>query len=142
MIYDTSIENQAYLFKKQNEWIIENKKTVEQKIIQKNRSLTQNNALHLFFEHISTQLNEMGNTFHYTGLKGVEIECRYTGNLVKEMIWRPIQITLFDKESTTKLNTNEMNEIITILNKFFADRGVYLPFPSIESMIEFYEPKH
>jgi len=30
MIYDTSIENQLYLFKNQNEWVIENKKTVEQ----------------------------------------------------------------------------------------------------------------
>jgi len=141
MIYNLENQNDIYLFKKQNEWVIENKKTVEQKVIQKNRSITQNRALHLFFEHISNQLNEMGNTFHYTGLKGIEIECRYTANLVKEMIWRPIQIALFEKESTTKLTTHEMNEIITILNKFFADKGIYLPFPSIESMVEFYEPK-
>ena len=55
------------------------------------------------------------------------------------MIWKPIQITLFKKESTTELTTSEINEVISVLSKFFSERGVYIPFPSIQSLIDRYE---
>jgi hypothetical protein len=137
MDYDLSNENQIYLFDKQVAYIRENKKLCKLEVIKKKRTITQNKALHLYFNHISKELNNLGLTFNYTGLKGVEMEMRYNSNLVKEMIWRPIQITLFGKESTTELTTQEINEVLDVLSKFFNERGVYIPFPSIQSLIDY-----
>lgn len=137
MIYDLSKDNQLFLFNKQNTWLIENKKVVDQKEIKKTRTTLLNSALHLYFEHISEVLNGLGITFSYKGLNVPEIETPYTAKLVKDMIWRPIQLTLFEKESTTKLNAKEINQIIDVLSKFFADRKVQLVFPSIESLIDY-----
>ena len=136
MTYNLEKSNDIYLFDNQIKWLRDNKKICELKEVKKNRTLSQNSALHLYFEHISQSLNEMGITFVWKGLKGNDMEIRYTAELVKAHIWKPIQITLFKKESTTKLTTHEMNEIITVLNKFFSERGVYIAFPSIESLID------
>ena len=69
------------------------------------RTTRQNSALHLLFNIISNQLNEMGMEYQYMGLKGKTISLMYTHTLVKEMVWRPIQKSMFDIDSTTKLNT-------------------------------------
>ncbi len=98
------------------------------------RTTRQNSALHLLFTIISSQLNEMGMEFQYFGLKGQVLSLRYTPTLVKERVWRPIQIALFDIESTTKINTQMINEIVDVLGKFFSERGVYIEFPSKEQL--------
>jgi hypothetical protein len=139
MIYNLENENEKYIFKKQVEYLIENKKICELKGKKKTRSLLQNSALHLYFDIISHNLNEIGLTYMYRGLNKAEIEMQYTAILVKEMIWRPIQIALFEKQSTTELTTIEINTIIDVLSKFFSERGVYIPFPSIQSLIDKYE---
>lgn len=46
------------------------------------------------------------------------------------MIWRPIQKTLFDIESTTKIDTAMINKILDVLVNFFANKGVQISFPS------------
>ncbi len=74
----------------------------------------------------------MGAEFSYTGIKGMELSTRYTPSIVKEFFWKPLQLTLFDFESTTKLTTQQMNDIIDIISKFFAEKGINLPFPSID----------
>ena len=96
----------------------------------KNRTIKQNRALHLLFKHIAIELNRLGLTFNYTGLKGLEMEMPYTESLVKETIWRPIQITMFEIESTIDLITSQINSILDVLTKFFGDRGVQINFPS------------
>lgn len=99
------------------------------------RSSLLNSALHLYFTLICDQLNELGLEFNYTGIRGLDFSVRYTPHIVKELIWKPIQIALFDIESTTKVNSKEINEIIDILSKFFGDRGVVIEFPSFESLM-------
>ena len=94
------------------------------------RSGQQNRALHLFFRFVSESLNDIGLTFNYTGIKGMTLETRYTEQIVKDFIRRPIQIAMFDKQSTTEITTHEINEIIDVITKFFADRGVEVNFPS------------
>ena len=100
------------------------------------RTTTQNKSLHLFFTFIAEELNELGIEYQYTGISGKTFELRYTADLVKEYVWRPIQIALFQKQSTTKLTTKEMNDIIDVITKFFGERGVVLSFPSIETLID------
>ena len=99
------------------------------------RTSQQNSALHLFFTMVSDQLNELGMEFKYAGLNNNEFSLRHTPNLVKEFIWKPIQLSMFNIESTTKLDTHQMNEIIDVIVKYFGDKGVLIEFPSIESLI-------
>ena len=100
--------------------------------IKQSRTTTQNRALHKYFAMISTELNEMGTEFNYTGLKGMELSTRYTPTIVKDFFWRPIQLALFDIESTTKLDSKQMNDIIDVISKFFSEKGINLPFPSLD----------
>lgn len=108
---------------------------IEIKKVSKSRSLQQNKALHKFFTIVADQLNEMGMEFTYNGIKGKEISTRYNAHIIKNFLWRPLQIALFDIESTTKINTTQMNEIIDVISKYFAERGVSIEFPSIETLI-------
>ena len=100
------------------------------------RTSQQNKALHVFFKIVSDQLNEMGAEFTYTGIKGVEMSLRYTPTLIKETLWKPIQSALFGFDTTTKLDTKQINEVVDVINKFFSERGVSVDFPSIEQINE------
>ena len=97
------------------------------------RTSTQNRALHKFFVLICEQLNEMGMEFYYSGIKGADMCTRYTPDIVKEFFWKPIQKTLFDIESTTKINTQQINEISDVIIKWFGEKGIVLEFPRKEN---------
>lgn len=97
----------------------------------KTRTSLQNRALHLFFRFIAENLNEF-TSFHYKGLTQ-DFEISYTESIVKEYIWRPLQVALFGKTSTTKLTTQDINTMIDIFNKFFSEKGINLTFPCWES---------
>ena len=76
----------------------------------------------------------MGLEFNYVGLKGDTLGTRYSPNVVKEYFWRPIQIALFNIESTKDIDTKQINEVVDVISKFFADKGVVMEFPSIENI--------
>lgn len=114
------------------DFLIKNKYTIELKKLSSSRSSQQNRALHKFFIIISSELNDLGMEFHYFGVKGQELTTRYTAEIVKNHFWRPIQQTLFNIDSTRKINTKQMNEIIDVVVKFFAEQGIYIEFPNIE----------
>jgi hypothetical protein len=90
----------------------------------------------LFFTFVSTELNELGLEFTYEGLSTNNLSSRYTALIVKEFIWKPIQIAMFEVESTTKLTTKEMNEIIDVIVSYFGQKGIDLQFPNIEKLID------
>ena len=113
---------------------VERGKTIDLLEKMNTRTTKQNSALHLLFTIVSSQLNEMGIEFQYFGLKGQVLSVRHTPHLVKEMVWKPIQKALFDIESTTKINTQQINEIVDILAKYFSERGVVIQFPSKEQI--------
>lgn len=139
MKYDLNNRNEMLLFTQQTKWLIDHKKLCELTKINKTRTLTENRALHLWFKHISDELNNIGETFHYFGISGKEFETRFTETIIKEMIIKPIIKTLFGFETTTKLTNNNINELIDVINKFMSNKGIYLPFPSINSLIEYYK---
>lgn len=115
--------------------LLTNKKKIELKEVKFNRSTQQNRALHLYYTIISNELNELGLEFEYNGVKGTSLSIRYTTEIVKNFIWRPIQLALFNVKSTTKINTKEINEIVEVISKYFAEKGIELHFPSIESLM-------
>jgi len=96
------------------------------------RTKRQNRALHLFYRQIVAELHGVGAKFKSVSiLNDTIIEADWTEDLVKERIWRPVQIALLKKTSTTQLTTMQIDEvakpIIEALTKKF---GFGLLFPS------------
>lgn len=135
MIIKTSNNNEVKKAKEYFDKLINQDCKFELKKIVQTRSSLQNSSLHLFFAFVSTELNGLGLTFKYDGLNLKGLESRYTPLIVKEFIWRPIQIAMFNIQSTKKINTQQINEIIDVITKYFGDRGINLEFPSIETLM-------
>ena len=133
MILDLSIKKESEHAKTYINKLIESESVIELRKIVKTRSVLQNRALHQFFVLISFALNELGNEFSYTGVKGSEISTMYTPDIVKNFFWRPIQIALFDIKSTKDINTEQINKIADVVIRFFDEKGVLIEFPSMES---------
>lgn len=132
MIYNPQEEKDRKKARDSLNYFLDNGKSFELKERKDTRSLRQNRALHLLFTIISNQLNEMGQEFKYIGLKGMEMSMMHTPHLIKEMVWRPMQIALFNIKSTTKINTEQINKIVDVLTKYFGERGITIEFPSKE----------
>lgn len=102
--------------------------------MQKTRTLTQNKALHLMFTQLADELNGQGLTVMKTLKHDAEI--MWTPTLVKELVWRKLQIALTGKESTTEINTQEINKILDTMTKYLGEnQGIDVVFPSIESLL-------
>jgi hypothetical protein len=115
-------------------------KKVEVKKYTSTRTGRQNQALHLLFEQVAKELNNLGIPFVYRGLKGMEIETTWTKELFKEMTWKPIQKAMFGTDSTTKLKTDEIDKIFEVINKFFAEKGIEVTFPNeFDYYLKFYD---
>jgi len=95
------------------------------------RTLKQNRALHKFFSELADELNDRG---MYIG-KVIKIDAQWNGDRVKELIWREVQKKMTGKASTTKLTTKEIDEIFEVLQLAFANKGIDLQFPSIETLM-------
>ena len=93
------------------------------------RSNKVNASLHKLFTHMSNSLNELGHTFTYQGLNKL-IELKYTPEIVKNFIWKPLQNALFEKSSTTQLTNADIKLIFEVLEKWFAERGIEIVFPA------------
>ena len=130
MIYNLKLASDLNKFEFKVKSVIERQGRVD---LTEPRSVKQNSAIHKFFDLICEELNELGMEFQYFGIKGEVLSTRYTNHIVKEFFWRKIQVALFDIKSTTKLDTNQINEIADVIIKFFADKGVLIEFPSDES---------
>jgi hypothetical protein len=100
------------------------------------RSSRQNRALHLFFEFLAAALNDAGLDMR-TVLKP-EVDIPWTPETVKENLWRPIQIALLKKKSTTELETGEVGKVEEVLMRHLVKEfGQFFEppqFPSIESL--------
>lgn len=134
MIHNLQDSSQVDKAKERFNSFVERGKTIDLTEKKNTRTTRQNSALHLLFTIISSQLNEMGMEFQYFGLKGQVLSVRHSPNLVKEHVWKPIQRALFDIESTTKINTEQINEIVDVLAKYFGEKGIVIQFPSREQI--------
>lgn len=95
----------------------------------KQRTLSQNAALHLYCRRLAEALNDAGYDMQKTLKPGVSIP--WNENLVKELIWRPVQEAMTDKHSTTELNTKDPSEIYEVLNRHMSEKfGISVSWPS------------
>lgn len=95
------------------------------------RTSKQNNSLHKYCELVAKALNDAGLDIEKV-ITQYEIGIPWTKMSVKELLWKTIQKSMFDKDSTRKLSrVEEINEIFEVLNRFLAKLGIEsIPFPS------------
>lgn len=97
----------------------------------KQRTISQNKALHKYFTLLSEELNQAGYDMRRTLKQSVSIP--WTPENVKDYLWRPIQEAYLNKESTTELTTKDIDVVYDIVNKHLGETtGVTVVFPSKE----------
>jgi len=107
----------------------------ELKKFSQSRSLSQNSALHMYFDHLATALNDAG--FDMKKTLRPELDIPWTAHSCKESLWRPLQLAMTGKKSTTKITTGEINKILDVLSREIGSRtGVQVDFPSIAYLME------
>jgi len=98
----------------------------------KQRTPTQNNSLHLWCEQIAHAYNEKGMTVEEV-IKNFKMELFWSKESVKELIIRTAIKRMFGKESTTTLlKQGEIDQIVDVVTKFNAQMEIeYIPFPHL-----------
>lgn len=100
----------------------------------KRRTLPQNAALHKYCELLAQALNDAGmecvRSLQILRQKP-DVEIPWTAPMVKDSLWRPVQVALYpEKESTKDLEKQEVSVVYETLNRHTADRlGVSINFP-------------
>ena len=113
---------------------LENKEvwiTIEK--FKKFRSNQQNSALHLYFNLLAEELNQHGLDMKHF----LKVDISWSGLMVKELLWKPLQKVYLGEKSTTKLKTEDIDKIYDILNKVISERSngnIQVAFPSIEEL--------
>jgi hypothetical protein len=99
------------------------------------RTISQNNSIHLYCEQVAEVLNDAGYDIAKV-IKHAKIDIPWTKESVKEILWKTIQKSMFNKSSTTELNkNNEITEIWEVINRFLAKLEIEsIPFPSIDEI--------
>lgn len=101
---------------------------------EKQRTDSQNKALHLFFTQLAEELNSAGLDMRKTLKPDVDIP--WSGRTIKEYLWRPIMTAQTGKSSTTELTTKEIDLVFDTINRHLGEKlGIHLDFPSIESLM-------
>ena len=96
----------------------------------KQRTLTQNSALHLWLSELSIELNNRGLDMRTFLKPGLEIPWDEDGYMAKRFIWRPVQLAMTGKKSSAKLSRQEMSAVYEKLSGYLSrDREIDLPWP-------------
>lgn len=105
------------------------KKHLTIEVVPNQRTLPQNSAIYLYFKLLADALNDAGYDVSKTLSKPLDIQWR--AELVKELIWHPVQSAITGEQSTTKLNTSQVSEVYETINRFTASKfGISVDFPS------------
>jgi len=95
------------------------------------RSMQQNKSLHLWCGQIANTLNHHGLYVSQV----IKADTTWTMETVKENIFKAVVKSLYNKNSTTKLNKNEFEKIIDVISLALGNKGVVVPpFPNREEL--------
>ena len=98
------------------------------------RTLAQNRSLHKYCADVADEMNAAGYDFKQV----VRLPVSMTPELVKEYLFKRIMSTRYpDKESTTELDTVEIQKVYEDMNNATAQLfGISMAWPSEESLSE------
>lgn len=100
-------------------------------IVKPNRSTAQNSAIHVYCREVASVMEASGMDMKTVIKDGVPIVP--TMHLIKDYMWRPIQKAVTGKESTTKLDTVEVNDVYEQLSRLLAEKySIDVPFGRAE----------
>lgn len=92
----------------------------------KQRTLTQNRALHMFLGWLAEELNSAG--LDMRRVLKQEVDIPWTTESCKEFLWRPIQEAVIGKESTTEADRVEYSAVHEVLAHHLSTKlGVTCP---------------
>ena len=94
----------------------------------KQRTPTQNKCVHLYCDQVAQGLTDKGITYDMFFKPGFEVPWNML--TVKENIWRPLQIAICGKVSTTEPLTTDYNKIYDYVNLKLANYEIHVPWPS------------
>lgn len=102
------------------------------------RTIRQNSSIHLYCDLLSKALNDAGLDMKATlEILSKNAKIPWSPSAVKERLWKPVQLDTYGKESTTKLETEEVSGTYEALNAVTGgELGVSLPFPDRFSMLD------
>ena len=85
-----------------------------------NRTSKQNSAIHAYCREVARQLAAGGHDFRDVLKQGIEIEPSM--ELVKKYMWVGIQKILFDKDETSRLEPEEVDQVYQVMAKALAEK--------------------
>ncbi len=98
--------------------------------IPKQRTLAQNNAIHLYLSWVAREMVNKGMTLQDVVAQIKKVEITPTPYNLKEVVWREIQKALLGKESTVHLTKHEVSEVYDVMSRWLAEHfEIDLPFP-------------
>lgn len=114
-----------------------------EKTIGKQRTDLQNRAIHLYLSMVARELQNQGQTMQNVVKAITKVEITPTMQNIKELVWREIQKTMFEKESTTFLTKHEVDEVYRVMSMWLSKNfGIDLPFPNDEDISPLLDKKY
>jgi len=100
----------------------------------KTRTLTQNSSIHKYCAQLAEAFNDAGLDMNKVLSEGTSIP--WSEEKVKSDIWKVVQLAAIGKESTTKLETNEVSKVYDIVNRHISQTfGIFIPWPCRDTLI-------
>lgn len=98
------------------------------------RTIPQNNSLHLYLTLVADELDKRGFTMQDVVKAIRRAEIRPTMDAMKAVVWKPLQLIITGKESTTQIKTGDVDRVYETMNKWLGDNfdGIHVPFPNDE----------
>lgn len=94
------------------------------------RTILQNAAIHKYCMLLADQFNDAGLDMKAV-LEKKSIPVSWTMDSVKDVIWRPIQVAMYQKESTTQLETAEVGKVYEQIARHLSEQfNITQSFPS------------
>lgn len=98
----------------------------------KQRTNLQNASLNLWCGWVADVLQEKGLTFRVFFKEGFEVS--WSKEIVKDEIWRPVQMAICKQQSTTKPLTTDYPKIYDSINLKLSEHGIHVPWPSKDNI--------
>lgn len=87
--------------------------------------------MHVYYGLLAEALNDAGyDVEKFMELANYKVQVPWSKDLVKDLLWRPTQILMTNKLSTTDITSYEVMMIFDIVEKRVAElTGVSIPWP-------------